>query len=212
MRSSSLGLAGVVAACLLSSVSAHAFSTGISGRSGKQGVTCMNGCHGNNSPSPIAPTVELTGPTSLAVGATGDYALIIRSGPAREGGLNVAVSDNGGTLVAGEGMKLVSGELTHTAPKTFAANGEVRFDFRLTAPATAGTVKLFGAGNSVNDNNANSGDHAVGTSLDIQVTDPNPTTPEEPGKEEEKGGCAAAGGPPLALLLVLVARTLRRRA
>jgi hypothetical protein len=205
MRCSSLGLAGVVAACLLS-VSAHAFSTGISGRSGKQGVTCMNGCHGANAPSPLMPTVELTGPAMLAPGATGDYALIIRGGPAREGGLNVAVSDNGGTLAGtGTDTKILAGELTHTSPKTFPASGELRFDFRLTAPDTVGTVTLYGTGNSVNDNGTNAGDQAASDTLEIQVG-------EASKPEEEDKGCAAAGGPPLGLLLVLLARTLRRRA
>jgi hypothetical protein len=198
-------------ACLVSTA-AHANSGGISGRSGKQGISCMNGCHGDNSPSPNAPTVQLIGPSRLDIGTTGDYALILRGGPAREGGMNVAVSDNGGTLMPGPALelKLLNGELTHKSPKTVPDNGsgELRFDFKLTAPNTPGTVTLYGAGNSVDDDGYERGDHSAAQTLQIQVIDPAARPPEN----DENKGCAAAGGPPLGLLLVLLASTLRRRA
>src|SRR4051812_11239300 len=92
----SLGVAGVLAASLFS-LTAYANKTGITGFSGKAGstVTCMpSSCHGAN-PSALVPTVELSGPTSLDAGTTGNYTLIIRGGPAMTGGMDVAV--NGGT-------------------------------------------------------------------------------------------------------------------
>jgi uncharacterized protein (TIGR03382 family) len=211
-----LGAAGVLAACLIA-VPAHANLNGIVNRTGKQNSaqTCMAaGCH-NVNPSNVVPTVEISGPTTLAAGATGNYTLIIRGGPAVKAGMNVAVSNNGGTLnKVGNDVKVLSGELTHTAPKDF-ANNEARFDFTLVAPSGAGTTRLFASGNSTNGNGSNDGDNAVSMSLDVQITGvtppPGPDTP--PDKEDSGGGCSAAGGAPLLALLALIAVAgLRRRA
>ncbi|HLK99459.1 MAG TPA: MXAN_6652 family MXYO-CTERM-anchored protein [Myxococcaceae bacterium] len=222
----SLGIATVMAACLLS-LTAQANSTGIAGRSGKQGQGCMtSGCHATN-PAPTAPTVVLQGPASLAAGATGNYSLVITGGPAVKAGMNVAVSNGGGTLAAGTGSKVLgTNELVHSAPRDF-ANNEARFDFTLVAPATAGTVTVFASGNSSNGNGANTGDSAVSVMREIQVTAtsaPDAGTPDagNPGGgggggggdgdgDDDGGGCSAAGGAPMVLLLGLVAAYLRRR-
>lgn len=216
----SLGAAAVLAACFFSS-SAHANSTGIVNRSGKQGSaqTCMAaGCH-NLNPSAAVPNLELTGPTTLKAGETGNYTLIIRGGAGVKAGMNVAVSNNGGTLnKVGADLKVVSGELTHTAPKDF-SGGEVRFDFTLLAPNTAGTSKLFASGNSTNGNNNNDGDHASSITQEIQITgspqppDAGTPPPGNGGGNGDEGGCSAAGGVPLmALLALLAAAGLHRRA
>lgn len=207
-----LHAAGVLTVCLFS-VSAHANLNGIAQRSGKQGAaqTCMAaGCH-NVNPSIAIPTVELTGPATLEAGATGTYKLIIRGGAAMKGGMNVAVSNNGGTLnPVGGDLKILAGELTHTAPKSFTGN-ELSFDFTLVAPASAGTSKLFASGNSTNDNGSNDGDRSASTTLDIQITggsQPDAGMPDggtDPGKGEDDGGCSAAGGAPLLALLALIA-------
>ncbi len=218
-------IAGVLA-CLVS-VSAHANVNGIVGRSGKQGTTqtcMMSGCHAFN-PSATMPTVEISGPATLAAGATGNYTLIIRGGAAVKAGMNVAVSNNGGTLdnVGGD-VKVLGGELTHTEPKDFAANSEARFDFTLEAPAFAGTSKLFASGNSTNGNGSNDGDHSASTTLDVQITGgsqpPDAGVPDAGtgngggggGGDDDDGGCSSTGGAPLMVLFVLIAIVgLRRR-
>lgn len=216
----SLGVAGVLAASFFS-LTAYANSTGINGRSGKQGVTCMDSaCHGAN-PSSAIPTVELTGPSTLAAGETGNYSLTITGGPGVKAGMNVAVSDNGGTLAkSGTDLKVLAGELTHTAPKAF-TSGQVRFDFSLVAPASSRTVTLYASGNSVNNDANNTLDHSASTTLDVQITGsvspPDGGTPDAgtdnnpPPDTNDKGGCAAAGGAPMALLLAFVAERLLRR-
>nr|AYM53958.1 hypothetical protein [Pyxidicoccus sp.] len=202
MRSSlsSLKAVGVIAACLVSG-SALANSTGISGHSGKQAnMTCMNsGCHAGGSSTP---TVTIEGPDTLAPGATGNYKLVITGGPGSRGGFNVAV-DNG-TLTAGSGSKKLSEELTHSQPKAF-SNGRVEFDFTLVAPSSAGTINLFGAGNSANGNGAETGDASAMSKKTITVGNG--------GGDDDGGGCSAAGGAPLlgAVLMVLGARLRRRR-
>lgn len=219
----SLGVATVMAACFIS-LTAQANSAGIGQRSGKQGQGCTTGCHASGA-SPTAPTVVLQGPTTLAAGATGNYSLVITGGPAVKAGMNVAVSNGGGTLTPGAGLKAAPGaadELTHSAPKDF-ANNEARFDFTLVAPATAGTVTLYGSGNSTNGNAAITGDNAASVMVNIQVTAPSAPdagTPDagNPGGgggdgdgDDDGGGCSAAGGAPMVLLLGLVAAYLRRR-
>nr|AYM53946.1 hypothetical protein [Corallococcus coralloides] len=204
MRSSpsSLKAAGIIAACLVSG-SALASSAGQVGHSGKQAnMTCMNsGCHTGGG---AAPTVTLEGPDTLAPGATGNYKLVITGGPGRRGGFNVAV-DNG-TLQAGTGQRKSNEELTHSTAKDF-SNGRVEFDFTLVAPSTAGTINLFGAGNSANGDSNFTGDSSATNKKTITVGSGGG------GGGDDEGGCSATGGAPLlgAVLMVLGARLRRRR-
>lgn len=197
-----LSSVGAVAVCLVAG-SAFANSTGISGRSGKQSVSCTaSGCHGGGASTP---TVTLEGPTALTAGQTGQYSLVITGGPGVKAGMNVAT--DGATLTAGSGTKLLNGELTHSLPKAF-TSGSARFDFSLVAPATNGTYKVYAAGNSVNGNAESTGDSHANATLDVVVTggtDPVPV-------EEDKGGCSVAtSGAPAALIAVFVALAARRR-
>ncbi|AKJ00997.1 uncharacterized protein (TIGR03382 family) [Archangium gephyra] len=203
MKFPSYAAAGVLSACLLSAP-ALANSAGVINGAGKPGS--MNVCSNCHTQAAV-PTVTLTGPSSLAAGETGQYKLTITGGPGLKGGFNVAVDNTAASLdfVAGTGIKKQSNELTHTAPKPAAA-GAITFDFSLVAPPSAGTVKIFAAGNSVNGDNNSTGDAAALTSLSVSVTGNN-----EP-QEEEKGGCSSAGGAPvLAFALTTGLALLRRR-
>ncbi|KFA86745.1 MXAN_6652 family MXYO-CTERM-anchored protein [Archangium violaceum] len=198
MKFPSYAAAGVLSACLLSAP-AFANSTGMTGNSGKSAATCSS-CHSGGT----APTVTLTGPSSLAAGATGEYTLTITGGPGLRGGMNVAVDNTAASLEPGTGSKKQSNELTHNAPKP-AASGAITFNFSLVAPPSAGSVKIFAAGNSVNGDNNSTGDAAATTSLTVNVTGNN-----EP--QEEEGGCSSAGGAPvLAFALTTGLALLRRR-
>ncbi|HEX5747138.1 MAG TPA: MXAN_6652 family MXYO-CTERM-anchored protein [Archangium sp.] len=201
MKFPSYAAAGVLSACLLSAP-AFAYSAGMTGNSGKSAATCST-CHAGGS----APTVTLTGPSSLAAGATGQYTLTITGGPGLKGGMNVAVDNTAASLEpgTGTGIKKVSNELTHNAPKP-AASGAITFNFSLVAPPSAGTVRIFAAGNSVNGDNNSTGDASATATLPVTVTGNN-----EP-QEEEKGGCSSAGGAPvLAFALTTGLALLRRR-
>ncbi|WP_342376631.1 hypothetical protein NVS55_35545 [Myxococcus stipitatus] len=202
----SLGVAGAMAACLVSG-SAFAYATGQTGHSGQDAArTCAtSGCHTRSGTT--GPTVSIDGPASLEPGQTGNYSLVIKGGPAVKGGYNVSV-DGAGTLTAGAGSKKVAGELTHTGPKAF-ANGEVRFDFTLVAPATGTTLTLYGAGNSVNGTGDETGDSSATTTLKVKVGDGGGG-----GGDDDKGGCSTTGGVPLlgAALMLLGARLRRRGA
>ncbi|MDH3457882.1 MAG: hypothetical protein OER90_13670, partial [Gemmatimonadota bacterium] len=145
----------------------HFRSGGITGLS-------QNGCGDcHNSPNDPAPTVTLAGPTTVAPGATETYTLTITpaddgTSDAVGGGLNVSAS--GGTLIAGTGTSVEGdGELTHTGPKLVPLLDPVSWDYQWTAPGTAGTETMYGAGLSINDGNGSSNDEWNVTTLEIVV-------------------------------------------
>ena len=208
MNSNPMRHAGVFVFSLLGATSAFATSTGITGQSGKDGVTCST-CHKGGE----VPTVELEGPSTLEKGATGQYTLIIRGGAAKTGGAGIAVDNTGAILEAGTGLKKLGSELTHSAPQAFTGT-ELRFNFSLVAPATDVTLNLFGAGNSSNADQKSDGDRAAATKLAIKVGNGSPVVEQPGGDEDESGGCAAASSAPfwaLALAGLPLAVIRRRR-
>ena len=113
-------------------------SSGITGFSGQTGSDCTT-CH--NSPNGGPPTVTLSGPTTIAPGATGDYTFTITPAAGSDqtqGGFNVSV--NSGTLIAGTGSQLSGVELTHDGP--MAGAGTLSWSFQWTAPASPGTAMM----------------------------------------------------------------------
>jgi uncharacterized protein (TIGR03382 family) len=222
MKSQSYGAVGVLSLCLLST-SALASKQGATGLSGKQGAnaTCVT-CHNSGT---TAPTVEISGPASLTAGTTGQYEVIIRGGPASVGGTNVAVSNTAAALdpAMNSGLKKMGTELTHSAPKAFASN-ELRFGFSMTAPSTAGTVTIFGSGNSANNDNTTTGDGVATTKLDVTVTggtgggtDAGTGGPDAgtnnpgPGGDDDDKGCSSTGGAPVLFALAAACLGLLRR-
>lgn len=138
------------------------YSGGITGRS-KVGCTCHNPTADPNV------SVLLKGPNMLAPGQTANYTLELSGGSAVKGGLNVSLSQ--GTIGIPVGImdtKLVSGELTHTLPKT-SVNNKTSFNFNVTAPTTGTEFSIFAAGNSVNGNSLNSGDGWDTTDYKVKI-------------------------------------------
>lgn len=150
---------------LLASGAAHALVGGLSGYSGKQGVTCGQ-CHAGGG----AATVTLTGPANLQGGATGTYTLTLQGGPAVRGGFDVAIDNAAGQLVpVTAGTRDEFGELTHNQPLNFAGN-QLAIQFRLVAPGAGGTVRIFAAGLSANGNGGSGGDAVGVTTFNVAVT------------------------------------------
>ncbi len=130
----------------------YAHENGITGRTIKgpePGCTCHS-----ESPSTNV-NVIISGPDELVAGETANYSVTVSGGILIRGGTNIAVSN--GTLTPGTGMQKVSGEITHTAPKT-PQNSMVLFEFTYTAPQTPGTITMYANGNSVNFNGEETGD------------------------------------------------------
>lgn len=198
MKFPSSGVAGVLTLSLLST-SALANSRGITsttGNSGKNTSQTCNSCHNGG----LAPTVTITGPETLAAGATGQYTLTIQGGAAVKAGTNVALS-NGTTasLEPGAGLQKLGSELIHSQSKNF-TGGTVSFDFSVIAPSTGGSFTIFGAGNSTNGNNNFDGDLAGFAQKAVTVTGGTGggvTDPEPGNGEDEDKGCSSTGGAPL---------------
>lgn len=153
----------VLLAFLLSSTAVFANASGAIGYSGgPPGNSNCNGCHSGGA----APTVTLTGPATLGAGATGSYTLTISGGAGATYGMNVSTSDLAAALnpispTVGVGF----GELHQKA-----ASASGTFNFSLTAPPFAGTVTIYGTGNSCNGNGNTSGDRSSSTTLAVTVT------------------------------------------
>jgi predicted carbohydrate-binding protein with CBM5 and CBM33 domain len=153
---------------------AAAHSSGIVGYSGKQGTICTN-CHSGGD----EPDVKLTGPAALAPGTSGTYVFTIHATVSRQAGAGFNVAASAGSLAtAGTNQQRILDELTHKRPETVtAATRDATWTFKWTAPAAPGTYTLYAAGNSVNDNDTQSGDNARATTLPVTVGDvPVPTT------------------------------------
>lgn len=142
---------GILMLIVFSSFLFYALSTGVTGRTLKNGSGCT--CHASTPSTDVS--VVIAGPDELDPGETGNYTVTITGGPLAAAGTNIAASE--GTLNPGEGLRKASEELTHISPMA-ASQGMVVFNFTYTAPLTAGQVTLYAAGNSVNNNGSNTGD------------------------------------------------------
>lgn len=117
-------------AFLLASASAHARKNGIAS------MGC-SGCHSGGT----APTVTITSnPPTIMPGATVTLTVNITT---PEGYAGFFMMSDVGTIasLAGQGTQLISGGVTHTAPKK-AVNGVTSFQVGWTAPSTTGSVNL----------------------------------------------------------------------
>ena len=155
-----------------------AYSTGITGVSGKQGTSCSS-CHLGG----VSPAVHFEGPTEVAPGATATFRFVVQSQAPSEqiaAGLDIATSAGKLAAVSGQGEQLLSGEITHTGPKRNDASGMASWDFTWQAPAQVGSATLFGAGNSVNLSGNSFGDLSATTTYQVAVADVAIATPTDP--------------------------------
>lgn len=164
---------GVLVAASVTAGSAWSRPGGITGYSGKTGGTC-NSCHQGG----LAPTVELTGPTTLDAGVLGTYTFKVTTAN-KATGMNAAVSDGTMGLVDGgvPVLQVDEGEVTHTNPTTV-VGGSTSYTFTMTAPEYGGPITLYAAGNAVDLSGDEDGDQAAAAKLEITVN--GPPKPAEP--------------------------------
>ncbi len=164
-RAAFAAVAIVVPVVASSAAVAGLHSTGMTGFSGRQTVTC-NQCHSGGT----APTVTLDGPIYVLHDSTRSFSFTVAGGQRVAAGLDIAVDS--GTLVATDAGTFVSmSELTHNTPLAVDSAGEATWSFDFTAPAAPATVTMWAAGNSVNLNGKNRGDKASTTTRTITVVD-----------------------------------------
>ncbi len=114
-----------------------AYPGGITGRTLKSGTT---GCSCHSASTVISGAI--TGPTTVIAGQTYTYTLTITM-PSGSGGEGVDIAVKNGTLavIAGSGLRLASGELTHSSPLTYANPNAIQFSY--TAPPVAGPDTIY---------------------------------------------------------------------
>jgi len=103
------------------------------------------GCHGNASSNTSVSINSKTGSFTIQPGAKAEFTAIVAHASKTGAGINIGVKSspssntNSGTLdvIAGQGLKKSSSELTHTSPKTM-ASGKAEFSFTWTAPSQEG--------------------------------------------------------------------------
>ena len=145
-------------------VLSHGPEFSASGTPGANGTAICANCH-----SMITGAVlTIAGPQSVSPGTVNRYTATITGGPAVVGGIDIAATRGTLTSLPGQGTKLLSGEIVHSTPKSF-ASGSVSWAFDWTAPSSSGPVQLFGAGNSA-DGNAKAGGDAGDGATTFNVT------------------------------------------
>lgn len=138
-----------------------ASSSGVTGKTKRNGNT--NGCTCHNSSPSSSVSVIINGPSSVIANDTATFQLKLTGGPLVAGGCNIsAFSGQVITSPLDNTLKrLLAGsvfELTHISPK-LSSSDTITWTFRYVAPNTpGGNDTLFATGNSVNNNNQNSGD------------------------------------------------------
>ncbi len=167
---------GAVALVVLSAAPALANQTGINGRSGKyNGRFCIT-CHTGGS---YATSISISGPQSVAAGQRASYlvrvstnglngAVGFNAAVERQGGATIPNDpaqdphdDDDGTLFAIEaGTQLLTGEVTHTAPRPVDSLDPTAISFAFAwEPHEAGAYTLYAAGNAVDLTGTDQNDH-----------------------------------------------------
>ena len=140
------------------------------GRSSKTaGKTCNSSCH---SPTGSAPTVALTGPATLAAGATGNFTLTLtaNAAPNTQSGCDIATSSAQAALAGTTAnLTLSGGELVQKTPLAF-SNGTATYDFKVTAPATGGSFTVYAYGMATNGSGSGGDNGKAATPLVVNVT------------------------------------------
>lgn len=119
---------------------------GIVGMTRKNGNGCT--CHNFNANPSVQ--VWVTGPALVLAGSSNVFTLHMTGGPAVNGGFNLAAG-HGALLATDSGEKVISGELTHTAPKAFVQD-TVSWAFSYHAPSQTGYDTIYSVAQSVNGN------------------------------------------------------------
>lgn len=183
----SLGVAVAVGSVALP---ASANGGGVAGYTGKPNVTAPQGqscnqCHSGGT----APQVRVEGPATLAAGQQAEYSLVVQTGQTRAAGA-VAATD-GVMLTPVSGLRDSFGEMVQNASLA-TANGQATFRFRVTAPTTGSSIRLWAVGLAASGAGTG-GDRAAHATRDITITGGAPP-PADAGSGSGGGEPPPAGG------------------
>lgn len=152
------------------------FTTVLANRNGTAGVS-QTGCTCHDQEGGVSMTIENeSGTIYMRPGETKSFTAIVAHATLQKAGVNIAVQDsanvNKGQLSVGSGLKILTNEITHSAPQNM-NNGEIRLNFTWTAPNSEGQFFLRGSAAAVDGNFWSTGDAWV-VMGEIQIVVSNP--------------------------------------
>ena len=136
----------------------------ISNSAGKTGQTqagCT--CHGSSSSSTSVTLTSGSGSFTVDASSSTTFTVTVNNSGKVNAGMNVGVKtsetggSNIGSLTAGTGTKIQSGEVTHNGEQTL-SGGKFSFTFDWKAPSEHGEYWIRGVANAVDNNGGNGGD------------------------------------------------------
>ncbi len=137
--------------------------TAIANSSGKTGNTDGCTCHGSASSTTKVTLTSGSGSFTFDPGSTTKFTVAVDNSTKVNVGMNVGVKSsetggsNIGSLTAGTGTKIQSGEATHDGEQSL-NSGKFDFTFDWTAPSNHGEYWIRGVANAVDNNSGTSGD------------------------------------------------------
>lgn len=138
---------------------ALAHSAGMTGQT-QAGCTCHSSTPNTNTKVTLS---SGSGSYIFEPSSKTTFTVTVENSSKSKAGMNVGVKtsetsgNNVGTLSAGNGTKIQSGEVTHNGAQTL-SGGKFSFTFDWTAPSTHGEYWIRGVSNAVNGNGNNTGD------------------------------------------------------
>jgi hypothetical protein len=155
----------------------QAYPGGISGRTLPASSGCGS-CHGSSSSTSVTVTASSqTGFFTVLPNTTSTFTVTVANSSLVSAGVGISVKDasgtsNQGTLTAGTGLTLSSGELMQSSAKAM-QGGQASFTFTWTSPSAPGTYKLYAVGLAADGDGGRNGDlWNFMTPVDITVASP----------------------------------------
>jgi len=151
-------LTGLVAlgAYAVRETNAHANGTGIGNLTQKYTTAgCSCHCSSNNSATTVTiASTSGSSPLTAQPSTTYTFTVTVANTSASKAGVEVASYSGNGLATANTDLQLISGELTHTSPKTM-SGGSTSFTFTYTTGTTSAWDTLYANGNAVNGDGQN---------------------------------------------------------
>jgi hypothetical protein len=148
------------AAIVISVASLLMFLAFSSGRTGSTSTGCT--CHGSQD---ATVSVIVSGPTSLAPSATGNYTITVTKAGTSFAGVDIAVTGGATLSTTDAKLQLSNSEITHNQSLT----PGTAYNFKVTAPASGASFAINAVGVASPSSSGSSGTYNFGTSINVAL-------------------------------------------